>query len=145
MLLIVAAALATTALAERPDDRAGVRGPGGIAEHSWSVSPDDRAGARGPGAYESEQQSAAVRPDDEVGARGPGAIGSSQFSSATRPDDRVGVRGPGAVTPLAAQSASTGFDWDDALIGSLGGIGIALIVMGLLFLVTSRRSRVRMA
>lgn len=52
ILVGVAAALfAPAALAERPDDRAGLHGPGAYAEvAAVSVRPDDRAGIRGPGA-----------------------------------------------------------------------------------------------
>jgi hypothetical protein len=42
----LAAAVPATALATRPDDRAGVRGPATSAQRA--VRPDDRAGLRGP-------------------------------------------------------------------------------------------------
>jgi hypothetical protein len=46
---VVAALFAPTALAERPDDRAGLHGPGAYVQVA-AVRPDDRAGIRGPGA-----------------------------------------------------------------------------------------------
>jgi hypothetical protein len=121
MLVIVAALLAPSALAaQRPDDRAGARGPGAAEILSTSVRPDDRAGARGPGAAEI-------------------------LSTSVRPDDRTGTRGPGELTSRVVQPASTDFDWGDALIGGFAGIGTTLVLMGLVFLVTSRRSRARTA
>jgi hypothetical protein len=86
---------------------------------------------------------AAQRPDDRAGARGPGA--AEILSTSVRPDDRTGTRGPGELTSRVVQPASTGFDWGDALIGCFGGIGTTLVLMGLVFLVTSRRSRARTA
>jgi hypothetical protein len=48
---VAAALLAPAALAERPDDRPGLHGPGAQAHvEAVSVRPDDRPGIRGPGA-----------------------------------------------------------------------------------------------
>jgi hypothetical protein len=124
MLVLVAALLAPAAhAAQRPDDRAGIRGPAPVlsADLSSSIRPDDRAGIRGPGGYESAQL------------------------TAVRPDDRAGMRGPAALPSDGLQPVSTGFDWGDAMIGGLGGIGTALMLTGLLFLVMTRRSRARLA
>jgi hypothetical protein len=146
LLVLVAASLAPPALAGRPDDRAGARDPGAIGgQLSSSVRPDGRAGARAAGVYEAAELATAVRPDDRGGARGPGTVGSLQLSLPARPDDRDGVRGPGALTTVVVQPASTAFDWGDALIGSLGGIGMALMLTGVLFLVMGRRRKARIA
>jgi hypothetical protein len=120
-LVLAAALLAPSALAQRPDDRAGARGPGAIAA----------------------QQSSSTRPDDRPGLRG--HDGAAIRSTSVRPDDRAGMHGPGEFTPSVVQATSTGFDWGDALIGGLGGVGAALALMGILLLVTSRRSKARMA
>lgn len=90
------------------------------------------------------QQSTHVRPDDRAGARG--AFESTTGSSvAARPDDRAGIHGPGTPPPTSLVRSSDGFDWRDAFVGGLGGVGIALLLMGLLFLVASRRTRTRLA
>jgi hypothetical protein len=101
----------------------------------------DRAATSTPGATAAvAQQSSSIRPDDRAGSRG---IGSLQ--EAGRPDDRAGLHGPGSFSPTVVQSTSTGFDWGDAFVGSVGGLGAALALMGILFLVASRRSKARMA
>jgi hypothetical protein len=70
-------ALATAAIATRPDDRA-THGQGRIAQEQASVvvHPDNRA-THGPGAVTIWQSNDVVRPDDRA-AHGPGVIGSSQ-------------------------------------------------------------------
>jgi hypothetical protein len=123
-LVLVAASLAPTASADRPDDRAGVRAPGMIAAHS-SVRPDDRAGTRGAA----------------------GVSDSVELATADRPDDRIGARGPdgGVIVAAAAEPAPAAFHWHDAMIGSLGGIGIALVLTAALFLFMRRRRGARIA
>ena len=151
-LVVVAAFLVPVAQAQHPDNRA-LRGPGGIAleQQSTIVRPDDRAGPRGPGAIDVQSatttSSTATRPDDRAEARGPGAFETNTTSTPTRPDDRAGERGPGAFdqpTVLVTQS-STGFDWGDAFVGALGGIGTALLLTGALFLLLGQRTRTRIA
>lgn len=120
-VVVAAATLAPTGLAKPLLDRGG---PGAIAPQQASpLRPDDRAGLRGPGAYASQHGAA----------------------TSVRPDDRAGMRGPGDLTSSVVQSTSTGFDWGDALIGGLGGMGSALLLMGLLFIVAGRKSRARVA
>jgi hypothetical protein len=80
-----------------------------------------------------------VRPDDRAGARGIEFI--TRGATGVRPDDRGGIHGPGAPTLMSAGESSNGFDWRAAFIGGISGIGIALLLMGGLFLVTSRRTR----
>ena len=107
ILVGVAAALfAPAALAERPDDRAGLHGPGANAVTAASVRPDDRAGTRGPGAE------------------------SLVLAASVRPDDRAGVRGPGAGPTVILTQTDPGFDWADAGIGALGAFGLALVLFG---------------
>jgi hypothetical protein len=148
-IVLGAALLVPVAQAQSPDDRAGVRGPGGIAAQQATTSqhPDNRSGARGPGAFATQQQTdIAVRPDDRAGMRGPGAYRSSDLSVASHPDNRAEARGPGAfTTTVVVESTSTSFDWRDALIGGLGGIGTALLLTGCLFLLMSQRNKTRMA
>ncbi len=119
-VVLVAAALAPDALAKRFD-------------HAY-VSNPNKVGV---------QQAPSIRPDDRAGLRG--ASQSEAVPTARRPDDRAGLHGPGTSTPTVVEAASTGFDWGDALIGGLGGVGTALALMGALFLVASRRSRARTA
>ena len=148
-IVLGAALLVPVAQAQSPDDRAGMRGPGGIAAMQSAASnhPDSRAGARGPGALATQPQTAiAVRPDDRGGPRGPGAYTTQDFSAASHPDNRAEARGPGAfTTTVVVESTSTGFDWRDALIGGLGGLGTALLLTGCLFLLMSQRNKTRMA
>jgi hypothetical protein len=90
------------------------------------------------------QQSTYLRPDDRPGARGP-IEDMVRGSVAVRPDDRAGIHGPGTPPPTSLVRSSDGFDWQDAFVGGAGGVGIALLLAGLLFLVTSRRTRTRIA
>ncbi len=117
-----------------------------LAPVAQAQSPDDQAGTRGPGAIAAQQQNAAaVRPDDRGGIRGPGAA-SADLSVATHPDNRAEPRGAGAFTePVVVSTSSNSFDWRDALIGGLGGMGTALLLAGCLFLLTSQRSKTRLA
>jgi hypothetical protein len=150
-LVATAAFLAPVAQAQHPDDRA-LKGPGAIeqAQASTLVRPDDRAGTRGPGALDTQSTtvSTSARPDDRAGTRGPGVIDQpNTVSTSTRPDDRAGMRGPGAIeqpTVIVTQG-STGFDWTDAFVGALGGIGTALLLTGGLFLLLGQRTRTRVA
>jgi hypothetical protein len=97
-----------------------------------------------PGTAGTASQSSPVRPDDRAGVRGAfdGPVGSSV---AVRPDDRAGLHGPGTPPPSSLVRSSDGFDWQDAFVGGLGGVGIALLLTGLLFLAASRRTRTRIA
>jgi len=112
-----------------------------LAPPAAAASPHDLP--LGTGATAS-QQSSQVRPDDRAGTRGAfeGATGSSV---AVRPDDRGGVHGPGTPPSATVVQSSDGFDWRDAFVGGLGGVGIALLLTEILFLVASRRTRTRIA
>jgi hypothetical protein len=142
--IVVGAALLAPVAQARPDDQAGARGPGAIASTQGSAAthPDSRGdGARGPGAGEQT----AIRPDDRAGARGPGAVASPEGSIVNHPDNRAGARGPGAVPTVGFQPGANGFDWGDALIGGLGGAGLALLLTGSAFVLMSQRHKVRAA
>jgi hypothetical protein len=148
-VVLGAALFVPVAQAQSPDDRPGSRGPGGIAALPTQASqhPDNRAEARGPGAVGTTPDSSlGVRPDDRGGARGPGAYSSADVSAISHPDNRADARGPGAITPtVVVASTPNGFDWGDALIGGLGGVGTALLLTGCLFLLMSQRNKTRMA
>jgi hypothetical protein len=145
IIVLGAALLVPVAQAERPDDRAGARGPGAFASAQalTATHPDNRGGIHGPGA--AEVRAAIVRPDDRAGARGPGAVGAPEGTIATHPDNRADRRGPGSVTAVLVEPGSSGFDWGDGLIGGLGGAGLALLVTGSAFLLVSQRNKVRTA
>ena len=142
------ALLVPVAQAQAPDDRAGLRGPGGISATqpaTTSGHPDNRA-VRGPGAVASSGSQTAIRPDDRAGLRGPGVYSSAEISAASHPDNRAEARGPGSVgTVVVQQAPSSGFDWGDAMIGSLGGVGAALLLTGCFFLLTGQRNKTRLA
>jgi hypothetical protein len=165
--IVLGAALLVPVAQARPDDQAGPRGPGAIESaqaslkaadgadvlpaDSWqryvdnptATHPDNRGGIHGPGAFTG--QPAVVRPDDRAGVRGPGAIGAPEPSTATHPDNLADRRGPGAVTTVLVRPGSNGFDWGDALIGGLGGAGMALLLTGSAFLIMNQRNKVRTA
>jgi small neutral amino acid transporter SnatA (MarC family) len=63
-----------------------------------------------------------------------------------RPDGRADTRGPGSIDTVVVQKTdSSGFDWGDAMIGSLGGVGLALLLTGAFFLLASQRNKTRVA
>jgi hypothetical protein len=146
-VILGAALLVPVAQAQRPDDRAGLRGPGAFVTTQPSASHPDNRAVRGPGSVEIQQQqtTAAVRPDDRAGARGPGAFGTSESPAANHPDNREGTRGPGSVTTTVVGVTSTGFDWGDAFIGGIGGAGMALLLTGGLLLLVGQRNKTRLA
>ena len=143
-IAVGAALLIPVAQAQRPDDRAGLHGPGAFStQTSAATHPDNRAGVRGPGTVAAER--VAARPDDRGGVRGPGALGSPESTPSKHPDNRAAPRGPGSVTTIAFQPDSIGFDWRDGLLGALGGAGLALLLTGSAFLLMSQRSKARTA
>jgi hypothetical protein len=94
-------------------------------------------------------QSSIVRPDDRTGPRGPGALASSAAAeSPVRPDDRPGPRGPGALpggTSTIVVGPANTFDWGDAAIGALSGMGLALLLLGLAVLTIGSRTKTRLS
>lgn len=143
-VMVVGAALVVPfAHAQGPDDRAGLRGPGAFAsQQAEPTHPDNRALRGVP--VESTQPTAAVRPDDRNGARGAGAL-VTDVRSVGHPDDRAGARGQGAFTTVVVPSSPSSFDWGDALIGGLGGVGAAVLLAGGVFLLVGQRSKTRVA
>jgi hypothetical protein len=147
-IAVGAALFVPVAHAQSPDDQAGLRGPGGIAAQqaqTGAFSHPDNRDVRGSAVANTATQ-LAVRPDDRAGVRGPGAMGSVTVAGAVgHPDNRTEPRGPGAVDTVVVRSAPSGFDWGDALIGGLGGLGTALLLTGGVILLTSQRNRARLA
>jgi hypothetical protein len=148
-IAVGAALFVPVAQAQSPDDRAGLRGPGGIAAQQAgeaSSHPDNRA-VRGTAVAEAATTQLAVRPDDRAGARGPGAYSAATTTNGaiSHPDNRAESRGPGSVDKVVVVSSASGFDWGDAMIGSLGGVGAALLLTGCFFLVASQRNKTRLA
>ncbi len=94
-------------------------------------------------------RSSIVRPDDRSGPRGPGAFAASAAAEpAVRPDDRAGPRGPGALsggTSTIVVSPANTFDWGDAAIGAISGMGLALLLVGLALLAIVPRTRSRVS
>jgi hypothetical protein len=117
------------------------------------VRPDDRAGIRGPGGSTPDPVlTIAVRPDDRAGIRRPGRSIAEPARSVqhVRPDDRSGVRGVGLVTapiesPAVIRVDRPGFDWNDAGIGAAAGAGLMLLLLGASRLIRLARSDPRPA
>lgn len=145
-MVLGAALFVPVAQAQSPDDQAGPRGPGAIAAQTQtgaSTHPDNRD-VRG-SAVTAVGAESAVRPDDRAEARGPGAHGSVTSAGAVgHPDSLSSPRGPGSLDTVVLVQQSR-FDWGDAMIGSLGGIGAALLLTGCFFLLASQRSKTRLA
>jgi hypothetical protein len=120
----VAAGSSATALAGEPsDDR--TRLPKTAAEQSSTPTrPDDRAGRRGPGAIAAVRPLPSNRPDDHAGTRAPGQLGVPSSSSPSR---------------SAVAAASEAFDWADAAMGAIGGLGAALTAGGLVLVAARLR------
>jgi hypothetical protein len=95
------------------------------------------------------ERSSIVRPDDRSGPRGPGAFAASAAAEpAVRPDDRAGPRGPGAFpggTSTIVVSPANTFDWGDAAIRAISGMGLALLLVGLALLTIVPRTRSRVS
>jgi len=114
------------------------------------VRPDDRSGLHGPGAFApSTATEPAVRPDDRAAPRGPGAVASGGAAElAGRPDDRAGPRGPGALpggTSRVVVGPANTFDWGDATIGALSGIGLSLLLVVVAVLTIVPRTKTRLS
>lgn len=143
----IPAALAAGGSSIYPDDRAGTHGAGTAQTLSTSsfqgssIYPDDRRGVRGAGSSAAlsfaSTSGSATYPDDRTGVRGAG--GEAASGSAVYPDDRTGARGIGPATIVIAPSS--GFDWGDAGIGAVGGVGMTLLFAGALILLTRRQQK----
>jgi hypothetical protein len=109
-------------------------------------SPDDRAVPRGPGGIAAQQADGAANHPDSRAVHGSGVAVVTSTNTGVSPDDRPGPRGPGSIDTVVVQkSDSSGFDWGDATIGSLGGVGFALLLAGGFFLLASQRNKTRVA
>jgi hypothetical protein len=136
--------------ADRPHNRAGIRGIGSQstdmsdvftravarAQAVQVVRPDDRAGLRGVG---NTPASTPIAPTD-VFER---AVLRHNASTAPRPDDRAGLRGAGTEladnAPIA--TAAAGFQWADAGFGAAAAFALVLVLAGLaVALVSHQRS-----
>jgi hypothetical protein len=117
--LIGAAIWTGTALAERPDDRAGMLGVGAV------TSTTEAAEAPIPDAFER-------------------AIARATTDAPTRPDDRGEARGPGvlSVLPIATDAAVDDFQWSDASVGAAAALLTVACGAGL---VAVRRDRRRVS
>jgi hypothetical protein len=121
--LVAAAIGAGAALADRPDDRAGMLGVGAT---SSSVG---------------EQPS---HPNDRAGMLGVGGLSSVEVQTVipVRPDDRGGIRGPGpeaAEIPSVTTFSDDGFQWEDAAFGA--GAAFSLVLLGAGAMATIRHRR----
>jgi hypothetical protein len=126
--------------ADRPDNRAGIRGIGSQSTDLSDVFT--RAVARAHSVL-------GLRPDDRAGLRGAGMTPSTPValsdvferavlrhnaSTAVRPDDRAGPRGAGtevADNAPIATAASAGFHWADAGFGAAATLALILVLAGL--------------
>ena len=71
-------------------------------------------------------------------------LGAALLVPVAQADDWARDVDPGALTPtVVVESTSSGFDWSDAAIGMVGGIGVTLLLTGALFLLLSPRGRAR--
>jgi hypothetical protein len=142
--LALALALSTVLIgsaqaADRPDNRAGIRGIGSQSSDMSDVFT--RAVARAHAVQ-------AVRPDDRAGLRGAGMTASTPValtdvfqravlrhnaSTAPRPDDRAGIRGIGTeltASPPIATTTAAGFQWLDAGLGAAATLALILLLAG---------------
>jgi hypothetical protein len=139
-LAFSAVLVSTIQAAERPDNRAGIRGIGSQSTDLSDVFT--RTVARALAVQ-------AVRPDDRAGFHGVGtspvstvaltdfferAVLRHNASTASRPDDRAGFRGVGTAladpAPLGA-TVPAGFQWTDAGFGAAAALALVLILAGL--------------
>jgi hypothetical protein len=169
-VVLGATLLVPVAQAQRPDDQAGPRGPGAIAQvNGVAVRGEVKDGVGTPPSTDvivgDDKRDSGARPtagglvgDDKQGLPQnnqysqfayrralPQDLGPQAAVVVSHPDNRAGVRGPGAVAVGLVQPGSSGFDWGDALIGGLAGAGAALILTGCAFFLMSQRQRVRTA
>jgi len=117
------------------------------------VRPDDRAGILGPGRVTGPAATIVVRPNDRAGLQGPvgSSTGAIQSFGNVRPDDRFGARGTGGPStppipaPIVVRVATRGFDWNDAAIGAVAGAGLILLLLGAALLHRHARTEPRTA
>jgi hypothetical protein len=101
---------------EKPNDRAGLLGVGGVAGSIATPDAFERAVGR---------HNASIAPDAFERA-----VAIHVASSPPRPDDRAGARGSGAISPVTrapGSSAADGFQWTDASMGAGAMLGALLL------------------
>lgn len=146
-LLIGAAALSVAALvpaalaAERPDDRAGPIGVGGVAQTETatfdSVGTADTVEARIKAGLDARgNEIAATRPDDRAERFSPGMAAAAP----TRPDDRAERPTSGPTQPVAAEpTAGTGVEWSDRLVVAVLTALAAAVAVAVAYGIVHRR------
>jgi hypothetical protein len=131
-LALSAVVIGSAQAADRPDNRAGIRGIGSQSTdasdvftravaraHAAPVRPDDRAGLRGVGTPRTSTPVAHA----DVFER---AVLRHNASIALRPDDSAGLR-----RAALASNARAGFHWADAGFGAAATLALILILAGL--------------
>jgi hypothetical protein len=111
---------------EKPNDRAGLLGVGGIAGSIATPDAVERAVGR---------HNASIAPDAFERAV------AIHVASSPRPDDRAGAHGPGAISPVTLNpgvSTQDGFQWNDASVGA-GAMLAALLLAAAVGLTVRRR------
>ena len=104
-----------------------------------TVTPPDRADGLG-GANQTSHIAPVLPPDraDRLGGAAPvDQHGTQTGLTAQRVPDRIDGIGTDRFTPVVAptvivRSSSSGFDWTAAIIGAVGGLGVALVAMAAL-------------
>jgi hypothetical protein len=141
-LLLVVPAHASSLRPSKPDDRA-THGVGAVAleQSAAVVRPDDRAGLKGPGLVATIAVRSGLSHPDNRANHGVGVVAAGPGAAALRPDDRGAPRGPGSIglPVVAVTGVGGGFDWGDAGIGAFGGAGIVLLLVGAVALLGARR------
>jgi hypothetical protein len=106
--------------------------------------PDDRAGMLGVGATSSSVGEQPSHPNDQAGVLGVGGVSSVEVEAVipVRPDDRGGVRGPGpeaAEMPSVTTFSDDGFQWGDAAFGAGAAFSLVLLTAGAMATIRHRR------
>lgn len=106
-LVGAASLVAGVQAADRPNDRSGMLGVGGVA----------RATVMPSGVFERavERHVAETLPDP-----------LAQNTRPVRPDDRAGLRGVGVATPSSFEEADDRFAWSDAVFGAAVALALCL-------------------
>jgi hypothetical protein len=147
-LALSAVLIGSAQAADRPDNRAGIRGIG--SQNAEVSDVFTRAVARAHAIQ-------AVRPDDRAGLRGAStspttpialsdvferAVLRHNASTAPRPDDRASLGGAGtalADNAPVATAASGGFQWADAEFGAAATLALILVLVGLAVALANHR------
>jgi hypothetical protein len=102
-----------------------VAGPHRTRRRAAAFSPDDRALYRGSSA---DPAPASQSPDDRpFYCGGSESLAPASVSPADRPFLRNVTEIDPASPPVAGISSATGFDWEDAALGSSFGVALALL------------------